>query len=374
MKKSSLIAAACTLLCGSAFAQSSVTLYGIADISLRYTNHSDAANHGQTQLTDGAVTQSRWGLKGAEDLGNGLKAIFQLENGYSVDNGTMNGAKTGQLFNRQAYVGLSSNYGALKLGRQYTEGFNFFGDYDPLTIGNYTANAWPFFLTQFRANNVVSYSGKFGGLNVGASYGFGEKPGSMTQANAANNAALNNASSTPYVGARAAYEWGPFGVGGVYQEIRDTAGNRQQMFGAAGKYSIGAAKIFLGYIGGKDHTGLIDANFMNQKALPTSASIFAGAPGAPRKDNLGYVGSTYQLTPALALTGAFYYDFIENKNGITDNGGHRYTGVFLAEYAFSKRTQVYGTVDYNHVSGGATTELPGANNQLGIAAGIRHIF
>ncbi len=158
MKKSAIVLAAGSLLAGSAFAQTSVTLYGIADVSVRYTTHADASGHGKTELTDGAVTQSRWGLKGAEALGNNLKAIFQLENGYSLDTGKLNSANT--LFNRQAYVGLSGDFGAVKLGRQYTEGFNFFGDYDPLTIGNYTANAWPFFLTQFRANNVMSYGGK----------------------------------------------------------------------------------------------------------------------------------------------------------------------------------------------------------------------
>jgi len=363
MKKSSaIVLAAGSLLAGSAFAQNSVTLYGIADISVRYTNHSDAANNNLYQLTDGAVTQSRWGIKGSEALGNNLKAIFQLENGYSLDTGRLNSANT--LFNRQAYVGLSGDFGAVKFGRQYTEGFNFFGDYDPLTIGNYTANAWPFFLTQFRNNNVASYGGKFGGLDVGASYGFGETPGAFT--------------SNQYWGTRAAYTYGPFGIGGIYQQIRNFAGQKQEMWGAAGKYKIGPAQIFLGYLGGIDRTGGIDNNFMNQSAASQTplaqAAIVAGSVNNPRKDNLGYIGTTYQLTPALALTGAFYYDYIKNKNGIAGNGGHRYTGVALAEYSLSKRTQVYGTVDYNHLSGGATTELPGANNQLGVAAGIRHIF
>jgi len=364
MKKSSaIVLAAGSLLAGSAFAQTSVTLYGIADVSIRYTNHSDANNNNLYQMTDGAVTQSRWGLKGAEDLGNNLKAIFQLEGGYSVDTGKLNSSNT--LFNRQAYVGLSGEFGAVKFGRQYTEGFNFFGDYDPLTIGNYNANAWPFFLSQFRQSNVASYSGKFGGLDVGASYGFGEVPG--------------HTSANQYWGTRAAYTYGPFGIGGVYQEIRDINGNKQQMWGAAGKYSIGPAKIFLGYVGGQDRTGVIDSGFMNLSAAsPTAPVIAAGAASAPRKDNLGYIGTTYQLTPALALTGAFYYDYIKNKNGISGNGGHHYAGVALAEYSLSKRTQVYGTVDYNYVSGGAVTELPGAsthvNSQLGVAAGIRHIF
>jgi predicted porin len=65
---------------------------------------------------------------------------------------------------------------------------------------------------------------------------------------------------------------------------------------------------------------------------------------------------------------------MHNINGLGGNTGQRYTGVLLAEYALSKRTQVYATVDYNHVNGGAFTELPGKDNQTGVAAGIRHLF
>ncbi|MCY1211184.1 Outer membrane porin protein 32 [compost metagenome] len=368
MNKSAIVLTAGSLLAGSAFAQSSIILYGIADVSARYTTNSNAANDGQVQLTDGAVTQSRWGLKGSEDLGKNLRAIFQLENGYSLDDGTMN--SNGQLFNRQAYVGLAGDYGTIKMGRQLTEGFNLFGDYDPLTIGNYTASAWPFFVTQFRANNVVGYGGKFGGLNVGASYGFGERPGTMSRA--ATNPPNGNA---PYFGVRVVYEAGSFGIGGVYQDIRDVNGNKQQMWGAAGKYIFGPAKLFVGYMGGKDRTGVIDNSFMNNSvSAPPASTVTAGAANNPRKDTLGYIGLTYQAGPALAVTGVFYGDYVENKNGVNDNNGRRYTGVLLAEYSLSKRTQVYGTVDFNKVSGGTTTELPGRNNQTSAALGIRHIF
>lgn len=360
MKKSALTLAIGTLLAGSAYAQSSVTLYGIVDQSIRYTSNANASDDGLVELTNGAITNSRWGIKGSEALGNNLKAIFQLEGGFDPDTGRAN--QNNSLFGRQAYVGLAGDFGTIKLGRQYTEGFNLFGDFDPLTIGNYTANAWPFFLTQLRNNNVVSYDGKFGGLNVGASYGFGETPGSVR--------------TNQYWGARASYTYGPFGIGGVYQEIRVGADNKQQMWGVAGKYTIGAAKLFLGYIGGKDQTGVIDTAYMNADPTLSRNPVPAGSNWAanPRKDTIGYVGATYQLTPALALTGAFYYDDIEDKNGIAGNDGKRYTGVLLAEYALSKRTQVYGTVDYNKVKDGAITELPGKSNQTGVAVGIRHIF
>ncbi|RZT38487.1 porin [Cupriavidus agavae] len=367
MKKSLLALALGSLFAGSAFAQTSVTLYGIVDQSVRFQTNADAANHSQTQLTNGAITNSRWGLKGSEALGNNLKAIFQLENGFDPDTGRANQVSTanpgGRLFGRQAYVGLAGDFGAIKLGRQYTEGFNLFGDFDPLTIGNYDNNAWPFFLTQFRADNVASYSGSFKGLNVGASYGFGEVAGSMTK--------------NQYWGTRASYDFGPFGIGGVYQEVRNSASEKQQMWGLAGKYSIGAAKVFVGYVGGRDATGTIDNGFMNRSAASTTpaaqAATAAGAVNTPRKDTIGYVGLTYQVTPALAVTGVFYGDHIEDKNGAS-NSGNRYTGVLLAEYSLSKRTQVYGTIDYNKVTGSAQSEMPGKNNQTGVAAGIRHIF
>jgi len=371
MKKSLLTLALGSLFASGAYAQNSVTLYGIADASLHYTTNADAQNHGQMAMDNGAVTQSRWGLKGAEALGNNLKAIFQLENGFNVPNGTM--SSSGQIFNRQAYVGLAGDFGAVKLGRQYTEGFNFFGDYDPLTIGNYTGNSWMYYsLTQLRRNNVVSYSGSFSGFDVGASYGFGETPGSFTKASGS-GASVNS----PYFGARAAYTYGPFAIGGVYQEIRDQNSNKQQMWGVGGKYSIGPAKLFLGYIGGKDHTGVIDGILNNAAVVTTNANpapAGGNAAANPRKDTLGYFGVTYQATPALALTGAFYGDYVENKNGFANNSGRRYTGAFIAEYSLSKRTQVYGAADFNKVSGATTTELPGRNNQTSFGAGIRHIF
>lgn len=376
MKKSLLTLALGSLCASSAFAQTSVTLYGIADAAVHYTTNADASNHGQLALDNGAVTQSRWGLKGAEALGNNLKAIFQLENGYNLDNGTM--SSSGQLFNRQAYVGLAGDFGAVKLGRQYTEGFNLFGDFDPLTIGNWNGNSWMYYsFTQLRRNNVISYSGSFSGLDVGLSYGFGETPGSFTRASGS-----GAGTNSPYFGARLAYNWGPFGVGGVYQEIRDGNGNKQQMWGATGKYTVGPAKLFLGYLGAKDHTGQMDAVLNNalvvtttRWTIPTTTGT-AAADANPRKDTLGFAGVTYNVTPALALTGAFYGDFVEGKNGIAGSAGkgRRYTAAFIAEYSLSKRTQVYGAADWNKVSGATEMELPGRGNQTSFGAGVRHIF
>lgn len=343
-----------TAISASAWAQSSVTLYGIVDQSIRYTTNANASNDGSVQMTNGAITNSRWGLKGAEDLGGGLKAIFQLESGFEPESGQLDGSA---LFNRYAYVGLSSNYGTVKLGRQATEGFNLFGDLDPLTVGNYTANMWPYFLTQGRANNVASYDTTVAGLDVGASYGFGQQAGSL--------------GANAYWGMRSEYTHGPFAIGAVYQQIRDQQSRTQQMWGAGARYAAGPATLFAGYLGGMDRTGVIDEDMLNDPSRTVTYGSFAEN---PRKDAVFYTGLAYRIDRAVTITGALYYDSMKNVNGMSGNSGKRYTGVLEAEYALSQATQVYATVDYNKVSGGAVTELPGSSNQTGVAVGLRHMF
>ncbi|HEY1611589.1 MAG TPA: porin, partial [Paraburkholderia sp.] len=165
---------ALALACQQSFAQSSVTLYGVADVSMRYLTNANANNDGKLFMTNGAITNSRFGLKGTEDLGGGLKAIFDLESGINLQDGSF--ADTGRLFNRAAYVGLDSQYGTLTLGRQKTPLFDQLANtYDPLTVGNYLENAWlPVALgAGLYADNAVKYNGTFGGLNLEAMYSFG---------------------------------------------------------------------------------------------------------------------------------------------------------------------------------------------------------
>ena len=121
MKKYFFTGAALVILTGTAHAQSSVTLYGLIDAGLTYTNSqisgTGSGGHSNWQMTSGSVQYSRWGLRGAEDLGGGLKAIFTLENGFNVNNGQF--SSNNRLFNRLAFVGLTARqYGTLTLGRQ----------------------------------------------------------------------------------------------------------------------------------------------------------------------------------------------------------------------------------------------------------------
>ena len=121
MKKSAILVAVGALFAGSAYAQSSVTLYGIVDTSIHYINNANQAGNSVTQMESGAVSNSRWGLKGSEDLGGGNKALFVLESGFNSATGKMSSA--GTLFNRQSFVGLQNkDLGTITLGRQYNFG------------------------------------------------------------------------------------------------------------------------------------------------------------------------------------------------------------------------------------------------------------
>jgi predicted porin len=119
---------------GAAMAQSSVTLYGIADA---WVGSSEVKVGGvgtrQNVVDTSGVNGSRWGLRGAEDLGGGMKAIFTLESGINLDTGAS--GQGGLLFGRQAFVGLQSGFGTVSLGRQYGG----YGDMQPIVAHNYGA-------------------------------------------------------------------------------------------------------------------------------------------------------------------------------------------------------------------------------------------
>lgn len=122
--KKTLIALAVLAVSGAAMAQSSVTLYGVADamVGSKEANSVNAAGVvtklRQTVIDSNGLSSSRWGLRGTEDLGGGMKAVFVLESGLSIDTGAA--ASTSSLFNRQAFVGLDSSFGTVSLGRQYS--------------------------------------------------------------------------------------------------------------------------------------------------------------------------------------------------------------------------------------------------------------
>jgi predicted porin len=171
------------------YAQSSVTLYGIVDLGITYTNIAQTAKVGnklaggsQFALTDAHATGlsgSRWGLRGAEDLGGGMMAIFVLENGFMASTGAL--AQGGAEFGRQSYLGVSSNVGTITAGRQYDPLIDFVQPFSASGSWAGYMGAHPDDLDNLTNTNRIFTSAKYGGFSAGALYSFGGIAGNATQ-------------------------------------------------------------------------------------------------------------------------------------------------------------------------------------------------
>ncbi|MBO9353042.1 porin [Bordetella petrii] len=164
-------------LAGGAHAETQVTLYGLIDLG--YMNDRDDTKGTSQGIDSGNVSGSRWGIKGAEDLGNGLKAIFQLESGFNADNGTS--AQSGRLFGRWAYVGLkSAMLGEVRLGRQWALGREWGGVATPFSIAwsrsglgtTFGYNDGDFGSSGIADNMVLWRSPKLHGFEAAVGYSF----------------------------------------------------------------------------------------------------------------------------------------------------------------------------------------------------------
>lgn len=188
------------LLCvaGATQAQSSVTMYGVADLGARRASGLDAANAASAgdanSLGSGINTTSRLGFRGTEDLGGGLKAIFNLESGWNLDAGTPNS----KFFDRASWVGLQGGWGTLSLGRQTTVVADALSGTDPLgnRFAGFNPNIQVAALSAhrlgteygpsgstsgtFRLDNAIKYTGRFNGLTVRAMHGLGEQSDSSS--------------------------------------------------------------------------------------------------------------------------------------------------------------------------------------------------
>lgn len=180
MRKCTLIAVALSAALPCAVSATSVTLYGVADAHISHYRNSDGS---VTGLGTGGLGGSRFGIRGVEKLSGDLDAIFVLEGGFNINNGTH--AQGGRMFGRQAYVGLNSkDYGRIVVGRLQGLGYEFAGRYDPMmlapgsVIGSLTGEtprAWMYnpLSDPARMDNAVQYkTPKFSGFQAAYQHGF----------------------------------------------------------------------------------------------------------------------------------------------------------------------------------------------------------
>jgi predicted porin len=183
--KKSLIALAVLAASGVASAQSTVTLYGLVDgylgsVKEKTTVNGVSTSERQTKIDSGGFNTSRFGLRGSEDLGGGLKANFLLESGFNLDTGAVpnNGPTNTSVFSRQSWVGVSGAFGEVKLGKMWTpfddvKGFGAAG-FDS-TLFAPANNVWLSNNYQDRPGNSIYYSTpEFSGFSAAAMYSLGE--------------------------------------------------------------------------------------------------------------------------------------------------------------------------------------------------------
>jgi GBP family porin len=393
MKKTLMVAAVTGLFASGAYAQSSVTLYGLIDAGITFTNNKATApgvGHTAYLASSGNLNNNRWGLRGTEDLGGGLKAIFVLEDGFNIDTGKF--GQGGREFGRQAFVGLSSNqYGAVTLGRQYDSVVDYLAPL-ALTGSQYggTQFAHPFdndnLNNSFRIDNSIKYtSANYGGFKFGGLYGFSNTAGQF-----ANNRAYS-------VGA--SYNYGPFNAAAAYMELNNVGvgatgavdgsaasgdstfvAGLQRTFGGGVNYAYGPATVGVVFT----QTHLFNAQALNSNG--TTTTIATSAQNASLRFNNYELNAKYQFTPALSLSGAYTY-----TQGAFSGPGTVGTlkpkwnqFSLLSDYALSKRTDVYLEGVYQKTSGAGGTFLNGAtitgvgqsadDKQVAVTAGIRHRF
>jgi predicted porin len=386
MKKSLLAVAVAAALPAFAQAQSSVTLYGLVDAAIEYSNsnaNGSGAGAGDSglRLINGGQTQSRFGIRGVEDLGGGLKAVFTLEHRLSVDTGDTAGGNAFVLpggstvtsnqkfWNGQAFVGLQSGWGQITAGRQYTPifwailpndftGYLFYNNWAAYSSSSQNVGAVQ---GPIRLDNSVSYrSPTFGGLTVYATYAFGENLSNS----AANGSAV--AGSGDVWGIAAGWQLGGLYIGGGYHSFD------QKVFQAAtgsGLSSVNQAfedvlVITAGYRFGSFglSVGYSELNFIGSAAFgtsPAAETIFMSA-----FLNLG--PGTIYLNAANVEASGFA--------GLRNDSGLQLGLSYLMP--LSKRTSWYVTLGMNDLSGlqstAPTTYL--LDSQQRVAVGIRHNF
>lgn len=315
MKKTLLAAAMLAGFAGAAQAQSSVTLYGLVDAGYNYTKVDGAKTHA---IDSGLGSMSRWGIRGVEDLGNGLKALFVLESGIDVDTGDN---KQNRLFGRHAYIGVeSATAGRLIFGRTTNLGFAWaagvaspFGlSYGSASVGSTFAYNDAAFGNGRSDNAVYYYSPNFAGFQAALGYSF-----SVDGQEDTNGITGNNRRS---IDAGLRYANGPLDTVLTYQQVESEIGATEvgKSVVLAAAYDFGPAKVHAGYNwvdGIRNHAGATgfngSVNYAGNKDSAWTLGVSAPVGG-------GKVMASYQKATKSKVDGwqvGYHYD-LSKRTGL----------------------------------------------------------
>jgi predicted porin len=349
---SALATAALLCMAGSAQAQSSVTIYGAIGLDVlsasKVYNPTLGTTKSVAKIEDNAIVNSRIGVKGVEDLGGGLKALFDLESTIHPDTGS--GGNSAAFWNRGAYVGLAGDFGSIKLGHQWNVSDDYMGNY--FVFGYYS----PFLMSGFFAlsdyyDNAIKYNTpNWGGFEGGLYYTAGEKAGMKSAGQKVQGAATYTVAGFS-IGLTAFQEKDPFGL---YK------GN--SMYAGGLSYDFKVLKTRLGLASS-------EVNYLLAGGTSTNIGAF--------KAKLYDVGVDVPITAAAAVS----VDYVK-KDVDKSADGTGFTRV-RASYALSKRTSLNANLIFSRNMGNANfafvtdgngfSGLPGQKQTL-LTAGITHSF
>ncbi|OZI46724.1 porin [Bordetella genomosp. 5] len=364
MKKTLLSAAVLALMAGAAHADSSVTLYGILDTGLGYQKIKGAKNAEESKfgMVSGVSSGSRWGLRGAEDLGDGLSAVFTLESGFNSTTGTM--GQTGRLFGRQATVGLKSNaWGQLDFGRQTNIASKYFAAIDPFGAGYGQANYGQVFSSAntVRYDNMVMYqTPSFSGFQAGIGYSF-----SIDEQNLQPGYATMDNARAFTAGLR--YVNGPVAVALSYDQLNPShktsvADVKPNAWIVGGAYDFTVVKVSLAY--GQTRDGW----FAGQALSPFSAkSQFPSYSSFSVSDRYKVQSFLVGLSAPVGRAGNLMTSWQHGRIDRSDND----IDVLSAGYTYdlSKRTNMYAVVSHTENFRG----VEDLSSSVGMV-GVRHRF
>ncbi|WP_367187663.1 porin [Hydrogenophaga sp.] len=326
------------LFSGLVSAQSSVTMYGVVDVAVERVKGATSL----TRVTSGQQQGSRWGLRGSEDLGGGLKALFVLETGFNADTGTL--GQGGRMFGRQSFVGLGGGWGAVRLGRQYTpmdDIVSIIGTktYDVLSvvpiIGNGDYN---------RVDNALTYvSPTVANTVFQLQYSLGEERVSTN----------TSADFAKQASAHALYAHGPLTAGISLMRVTDADGVLAGRQGRDAVLLVGAYDF-----GGFTLSGYYDAEDKAAKKLKVYG-----------------VAAAFKFGQTTVSVGAAQAKDVNGSAAAASDDARLYT--LQASHNLSKRTAIYGhltAVDNDTASAlGFNSPVAGSNSN-GIQVGLRHRF
>ena len=391
MKKTLAALAVLGAFAGSA-AAADVTLYGVVDYGFLY-NYTDNQKADGTSTDDntfglqsGVDSGSRWGIKGVEDLGNGLKVGFQLESGFNADDGTLSkyNEKQNRIFGRQATLSVYSDFGTLTFGRMgalssaagtydvvYSIGDAFDGG-DNDVFGLYGAS---------RYDNTVAYqSPKFAGLQVTTMYSFKQDSNVAKEKFSGDEGDFS--SSKRYAGVALTGEYGPaqfvaayeltkYGSDGTKRELDKDA----NVFFLGGNYDFGVAKVFAM---GQYFNGLTTAPTLDDTLVSATGATGATVATDGVKGFGFNVGTQVPAAGGLITVGGYYSNFEQDGvvAGKEKHEGDYYGLAARYEYDLSKRTMLYAGAGYGVESRDKVgTDKDDTENQLVQAyVGLTHRF